>query len=266
MSLEEKIMLKLQEAEFSVGSDTYKSVFGKYYKNDKEITRNDYFNAKATPSAQLKKTPLNYRDDSDEDLLDASRRGDRRAQDILISRYEKLVWHISKPYFLPGAEQQDLVQEGLLGVYDAMDKYDPRKNGSFKDFAMLAAKRNILNAVQAATRKKREIENDYDNLDDVVTSTSRGNPEKAYQDKADYDRLINYVNKNFSPLEKDIFSSYIKGYKYDDMAKRLNKSYKSIEKAMERIRYKLKNYKSSIKDSRVIRLLNDSLLLEVLKQ
>lgn len=244
---------RLTEAEFEYKGVHYKAYFGKYTKDGKPISADDYRRARED---SLRGKSVSYNSADDEDLVLLANKGDRRAQDQIILRYEKLVRSIAKGMFLPGGDTEDLVQEGLLGIASAMKSYIPGRNKDFKQTAILAAKRNMLDAIEKANRKKHAPLNTAERPEDDAgyraSYSDRHDPARVYAEKEDRQRLINYMKKHLTAHQMRILGLYLQGFNYNQIADKLNTNNKAVNNAMNNIRARLKSYQSSYKESLIV--------------
>lgn len=196
-----------------------------------------------------------YADISDEALVKSANQGDTQALDALIKRYEKIVKIRSRAYYLIGGDVDDLIQEGLIGLYKAVKDYKDIKNSSFESFAKLCITRQILTAIKSASRQKHLPLNSYISinkpfcenegdraLSDLGTfGLGVSDPEEVFIGKEDIELLEYTIEKMLSGLEKKVFNLYVSGKTYVEIADLLNKPVKSVDNAIQRIRRKLGN-------------------------
>ena len=192
---------------------------------------------------------------SDEALIARIRQGDRTAEGLLYDRYKQLVRSRAHSYFLIGADHEDLVQEGMIGLYKAVCEYDESKAASFKSFAELCITRQILSAIKQATRKKHGPLNNYVSLNrsetsdgdltllDTVRSLSVADPEDVVIGRENFDQLVQHLNNVLSPMEQRVLNLYLCGYSYPQIAAKLEKPAKSIDNAMQRVKRKLEGFR-----------------------
>lgn len=221
-----------------------------------EVSEEEYQSVKERVKSQ------GYRKSNDEDLVVLSNKGDDRAQEEIITRYEKLVRHVAKDLFLPGGDQEDLVQEGLLGLVSAMKDYKPGSNKNFKQFAVLAAKRNMLDAIDAANTQRNAPLNQADDYETALSNkptSNKSDPESSAMQKADKDRLTSYMKDNLTKWEMEVLGYYLKGYNYDEIADKTGKNNKSINNAMNMVRSKLRKYKELYKESALVESILESI-------
>ncbi len=186
---------------------------------------------------------------SDEAVAAMAQGGNTQALDHLIARYRNYVYSKANTYFLVGAEKEDLVQEGLIGLYKAVKEYDPACGSSFLHFANLCVLRQILTAIKTATRKKHSPLNSYISLDKAGEDTAEEflpsigdgeqNPEDIIIGKEDLNNIECKISKVLSKYELQVFMYYTEGMSYDEIAVMLDKERKSVDNALCRIKKKL---------------------------
>ena len=194
---------------------------------------------------------------SDEQLIACIRKGDHEAERLLYERYKQLVRSRAHSYFLIGADYEDLVQEGMLGLYKAVCEYDEEKAASFKSFAELCVTRQILSAIKNATRKKHTPLNHYVSLNsspveadgeltllDTMRSLRVADPEDVVIGRENFERMVLYLEKTLSPMERRVLSLYLDGYSYPQIAAHIHKPLKSVDNAMQRVKHKLESFRS----------------------
>ena len=193
---------------------------------------------------------------TDEALLARIRQGDEEAERLLYERYKQLVRSRAHSYFLIGADHEDLVQEGMLGLYKAVCEYDENKAASFKSFAELCVTRRILSAIKRATRKKHGPLNNYVSLNrpemtdgdltllDTVRSLTVADPEDVVIGRESFERMVQYLEKTLSPMERRVLSLYLDGFSYPQIAAHINRPLKSVDNAMQRVKRKLEGFRN----------------------
>jgi RNA polymerase sporulation-specific sigma factor len=193
---------------------------------------------------------------TDEALIARIRQGDEEAERLLYERYKQLVRSRAHSYFLIGADHEDLVQEGMLGLYKAVCEYDENKAASFKSFAELCVTRQILSAIKHATRKKHGPLNNYVSLSrpemtdsdltllDTVRSLTVADPEDVVIGRENFDQLLQHLTKVLSPMEQRVLSLYLCGYSYPQIAAKLQKPNKSVDNAMQRVKHKIEKFRN----------------------
>jgi RNA polymerase sporulation-specific sigma factor len=188
---------------------------------------------------------MNLKNQSDETLVKMAKENNKEATDTLLLRYTEIVKRLAGSYFLIGGETDDLVQEGLLGVLDAIDSYDNTKNDRFYPFAKLCINRKMIKAINSSQTQKNSPLNSYVSLDneeginDYLIDEFM-DPERLLTDKENEEIARNMILKILSPFERKVFSQMLLGYDYVQIADLLNKPVKSIDNAIQRIKLKVK--------------------------
>lgn len=185
-------------------------------------------------------------DDSDSDLLKRVANGDTSAEEELVVRYSRLVRACARPYFLAGGDQEDLIQEGMLGLLSAARRFTPERSVRFSTFAEYCIRRRIFDAIKASMRDKSIPLNTYVSLEsprfDEIYSTSTSklsDPEELFIANERVEEIKKYLDGSLSGLEKNILDMYLEGMSYSEMAEVVGKSTKSVDNAVQRIRKKL---------------------------
>ncbi len=200
-----------------------------------------------------------YNKMSDEELVLRYHNGDNGAADFLVEKYKNLVRMKARTYFLVGADNDDLIQEGMIGLYKAIRDYKSDKNVVFMVFASLCINRQIMSAVTAYNRQKNSPLNNYLSLDtpvtdeqgedavlsDVIASKADKNPEDLFIAKEQSGQLITEVFEMLSKMERTVLELYIEGLSYSEIGKVLDKSPKAIDNAIQRIRNKINGIRNS---------------------
>lgn len=186
-----------------------------------------------------------------EELCHKAREGSAEAERKLIDHLSSDVQRIASSTFSEGLETEDLAQEGLIGLLEAIRDYDLTKNDSFRPFAILCIKRQIKSAQERMLRKKNQPLNDYVSLDlspeedgydlSQILSVEKDNPEKLVLEDDARAELFHRIESLMSPLERQILFLKTQGYKGKDLAKILNITPKSVDNALQRIRKKLES-------------------------
>ena len=192
-----------------------------------------------------------YNDIPDEQLIKQIRMGDNNAQNYLLEKYKSLVNMKANRFFLVGAEDDDMVQEGMIGLFKAIQSFDLEKNNSFKTFANLCIERQLITAIKTSNRQKHMPLNSsfslnlsaYDENDDTtvmeILDTNTAEDPLDTITKREYIEFVeNKIDKKLSGFEKQVLSRYIQGESYVDIANKLNSPVKSIDNAIQRIRKK----------------------------
>jgi len=188
----------------------------------------------------------------DIELVMLAKRGNTKAVSILINKYKNFVRSRSKSYFIVGADKEDIVQEGLIGLFKAIRDFNPDKKTSFRAFAELCIMRQIITAIKTATRQKHLPLNSYVSLNkpifedngerimaDVISSTRTCNPEEIYVALELTKSIKEKMKKYLSGLESKVLAEYLKGLSYYEVAKNIGKHIKSVDNALQRIKRKI---------------------------
>ncbi|MBE3563222.1 MAG: RNA polymerase sporulation sigma factor SigH [Hydrogenibacillus schlegelii] len=189
---------------------------------------------------------------SDEELVARIHAGDRKATDRLIERYRGFVRAKARPYFLVGADRDDIVQEGMIGLYKAIRDYRPDRATTFRSFADLCITRQMLSAVKMATRQKHIPLNSSISLDrpvrdeeaertllDVLGDGGHLDPARLLIRREDVAALEEKMSEILSDLEKRVLMLYLDGRSYEEIAADLGRHIKSIDNALQRVKRKL---------------------------
>ena len=189
---------------------------------------------------------------SDEELIVRYRDGDTDAMDFIFERYKHLVRKKAKAMFLAGGDNDDLIQEGMIGLYKAIRDYHTDREASFATFASMCINRQMITAVAASNRKKNMPLNTYVSYDmpaggdedsdmrlvDILQSQTELNPEKLLIDKEHNRDLKSRLKEVLSTFEQQVLTYYLEGMDYTAIAKKMQKPPKSVDNAMQRIRSK----------------------------
>ncbi|OMF23765.1 RNA polymerase factor sigma-70 [Paenibacillus sp. FSL H8-0548] len=198
---------------------------------------------------------LEYDSSTDEDIVEAVRNGDSIALEYLINKYRNFVRAKARSYFLIGADREDIVQEGMIGLYKAIRDFKGDKLASFKAFAELCITRQIITAIKTATRQKHIPLNSYVSLDkpiydedsdrtllDVICGTRVSNPEELIINQEEFIGLEDKMSEILSDLERKVLMLYLDGRSYQEIAVDLDRHVKSIDNALQRVKRKLERY------------------------
>lgn len=191
----------------------------------------------------------------DEQLIELVHKGDSEALDFLIQKYRNFVRAKARSYFLVGADKEDIVQEGMIGLYKAIRDYKEDKLTSFKAFAELCIIRQIITAIKTATRQKHIPLNSYVSLDkpiydeesdrtlmDVISGAKIMNPEELIINREKYGNIEGKISELLSDLERKVLALYLDGQSYQEISEELNRHVKSIDNALQRVKRKLERY------------------------
>ena len=177
----------------------------------------------------------------EKELLQLAKNSETAVEELL-NLYKPLVSKIARQYFLVGGEIDDLIQEGMIGLFRAIQTYDDTKNASFKTFATLCIKRKMQSAIRNANANKNLIFNelfDDEMLDYIEQPSEKENPEKKAISKENYKYIKNEIKTKLSNFEYEVLQKYVAGLSYIDIANHYGVSKKSIDNALFRIRGKL---------------------------
>ncbi|CAB1261519.1 RNA polymerase sporulation sigma factor SigH [Clostridium sp. MT-14] len=188
----------------------------------------------------------------DEEVIVEAKKGDVRAQEYLIGKYENFVKSKAKSYFLIGADKEDIYQEGMIGLYKAIRDFKSDKLSSFKAFAELCVTRQIITAIKTATRQKHIPLNTYVSLNkpiydeesdrtllDVLSEAKVADPEELIISREELNHIQNEIGEVLSSLEMEVLMSYLDGKSYQEIACDLDRHAKSIDNALQRVKRKL---------------------------
>jgi len=191
----------------------------------------------------------------DEQLVEDARSGNMEALEYLIHKYRNFVRAKARSYFLIGADREDIIQEGMIGLYKAVRDYRSDKLSSFKAFAELCITRQIITAIKTATRQKHIPLNSYISLNkpifdeesdrtllDVLSCARICDPEELVINQEDFNSIENKIGELLSDLEWEVLTSYLKGKSYQEIAAELDRHVKSIDNALQRVKRKLERY------------------------
>ncbi|MEI4790100.1 RNA polymerase sporulation sigma factor SigH [Bacillus sp. FJAT-53060] len=191
----------------------------------------------------------------DEQVIERVHVGDSDALDYLITKYRNFVRAKARSYFLIGADREDIVQEGMIGLYKSIRDFREDKLTSFKAFAELCITRQIITAIKTATRQKHIPLNSYVSLDkpiydeesdrtllDIISGAKALNPEDLIISKEEFDDIEMKMGELLSELERKVLVLYLDGRSYQEISEDLNRHVKSIDNALQRVKRKLEKY------------------------
>ena len=190
----------------------------------------------------------------DEELISRFKNGESEILDYLMEKYKNMVRKKARTMFLIGGENDDLIQEGMIGLFKAVRDFD-RSQGSFYYFADLCIGRQIYHAIEAASRKKHGPLNSYISLSEDASDTSgvplaesiswrEDNPEQILIERENVEQFLEEIRSNLSPLEQKVLTDYLDGMNYRQIAEKWNKPEKSIDNALQRIKSKVQKLRS----------------------
>lgn len=205
--------------------------------------------------SQLNPDNLQQNQIADEQLLAQIKSGDGIALDQLINKYKNFVRAKAKTYFLVGADKEDIVQEGMIGLFKAIRDFKDEKLVSFKSFAEICVTRQIITAIKTATRQKHMPLNSYISLNkpvfeddgertlmETINHDTVSDPELLFISKEEFNRIEGKINEILSPLELEVLHFYLQGKSYQQIAVILNKEVKSIDNALQRVKKKIEKF------------------------
>ena len=191
----------------------------------------------------------------DEEIVELSRSGDKDAEEFLVNKYKNFVRAKARSYFLIGADREDIIQEGMIGLFKAIRDYRFDKLSSFRAFAELCITRQIITAIKTATRQKHIPLNSYVSLNrpvfdedsdrtlmDIISGTKITDPEELVISREEYDDIEDKMGELLSSLEWQVLMSYLEGKTYQEIAVALKRHVKSIDNALQRVKRKLERY------------------------
>ena len=192
---------------------------------------------------------------SDEEIVALVHLGNSDALDFLITKYRIFVKAKARSYFLIGADREDIIQEGMIGLYKAIRDFKGDKLSSFRAFAELCVTRQIITAIKTATRQKHIPLNSYVSLDkpiydeesertllDVITGPVTEDPENLMINREEYSNLEDKMAEVLSDLEQQVLALYLEGRSYNEISELLNRHVKSIDNALQRVKKKLERH------------------------
>jgi RNA polymerase sporulation-specific sigma factor len=191
----------------------------------------------------------------DEEMVELAKTGDSLAQEYLINKYKNFVRAKARSYFLIGADREDIIQEGMIGLFKAIRDFKGDKLSSFRAFAELCITRQIITAIKTATRKKHIPLNSYVSLNkpiydedsdrtllDVISGTRISDPEELIINREEFDDIEEKMGEILSSLEWEVLMAYLQGKSYQEIALELDRHVKSIDNALQRVKRKLERY------------------------
>lgn len=195
---------------------------------------------------------LDYKNMEDEDIVDAAKMGNPFALEYLISRYKGFVKSKARTYFLVGADRDDIIQEGMIGLYKAIRDYDRDKLASFRSFAEICITRQIITAIKSATRQKHIPLNSYVSLNrpmyeedsertlmDIIEGARISDPMEVFIGRESMYNIETRIGEVLSELEAEVLRHYIQGKSYSEIAAEMKRDVKSIDNALQRVKKKL---------------------------
>ena len=209
------------------------------------------------PDLNAKNIKADFSTMEDNEIAKQASGGDNSALNYLLTKYKGLARNKARSYFLVGADREDIIQEGMIGLFKAIRDYNPERQSSFYTFADLCITRQIITAVKTATRKKHMPLNSYvpiykpgeelsdRSLLDTLPKTSELNPENIFIEEEGKSEIEGEIFKMLSKLERDVLMLHLKGKRYDEIAGKLGRDTKTVDNALQRIKRKLDKYLST---------------------
>lgn len=195
---------------------------------------------------------INYEELKDEEVVALAQNGDKQAVDFILNKYKDFVEIRSLPYFMAGGERDDLVQEGLIGLYKAIKSYTDERKANFKTFAEICVVRQMISAVKSSTRKKNSPLNHYisihvpeDEMDTIsgkLIDIKNSDPESMLIEKEAADGMQDKINSILSDFEAEVLGYYLSGISYKEIAESIGKPAKAVDNALCRIKKKIEKY------------------------
>lgn len=191
----------------------------------------------------------------DETIVESAKSGNNEALDLIIKKYKNFVRAKARSYFLIGADREDIIQEGMIGLYKAIRDYRPDKLTSFRAFAELCITRQIITAIKTATRQKHIPLNSYVSLNkpiydeesdrtllDIISGHKITDPEELIICREELLNMEDKIGEILSDLELKVLMLYLQGRSYQEIAEDLKRHVKSIDNALQRVKRKLERY------------------------
>lgn len=188
----------------------------------------------------------------DDEIIVLATNGNSKAVDYIINKYVRLVRSKARPYFLIGADREDIIQEGMIGLFKAIRDYRVDKDSSFKIFAEVCISRQIITAIKTATRQKHIPLNSYISLNkpmfddendrtllDIIDEKVSQDPEQMYINREKFAIIEQKIYQVLSSLEKKVLKLYLEGKRYNEIAEKMGKPMKAIDNALQRVKRKL---------------------------
>ena len=193
-----------------------------------------------------------YEEMTDEQIVQLAQAGEEPALVYLLNKYKNFVRSKARSYFLIGADHEDIVQEGMIGLFKASRDYREDRLSSFRAFAELCITRQIITAIKTATRQKHIPLNSYVSLNkpiydeesdrtllDVITEGYLANPEDVLINREDMSLIEVRIAQSLSPLERQVLAKYLQGKSYQEISRDMKRQIKSIDNALQRVKRKL---------------------------
>lgn len=198
---------------------------------------------------------VDYNSMRDKDIVELFRGGDSLALDYLLDKYKNFVISRSMPYFIVGGDREDIIQEGMIGLFKAIRDYDDSRGTSFISFVEICITRHMITAIKTATRKKHLPLNSYISLNkaafeedsarsliDIVEGSHISDPLEVYLSEEETIKMEKSMNSILTDLELQVITSYLKGKSYKEISFEIERDHKCIDNALQRIKKKLSRY------------------------
>lgn len=183
---------------------------------------------------------IDYKDFSDEELICRLRAGESSIEEYLLEKYKPFVKSKSRALFLVGGDKEDLIQEGMIGLFKAIRDYNSENGAPFAAFAKLCVERQIYTAIEAAGRMKNAPLNAYISLSEESETLMDGGIEDEVIEKTSFQQMYLAAQAHLSKMEKEVLSFFLEGKEYTEIAEILGKTDKSIDNALQRIKAKIR--------------------------
>lgn len=206
-------------------------------------------------SIAVKEYCVSYAEMSDEEIVKLAQQGEQFAIEFLVDKYKNFVRAKARAYFLIGADREDIIQEGMIGLFKAIRDYNGDKLTSFRAFAELCITRQIITAIKTATRQKHIPLNSYVSLNkpvydeesdrtlmDIITTNKITNPEEIIISREEFIFIEKKMGEILSSLEWKVLMAYLEGKSYQEISADLKRHVKSIDNALQRVKRKLEKY------------------------
>ncbi|HCA46188.1 MAG TPA: RNA polymerase sporulation sigma factor SigH [Armatimonadetes bacterium] len=196
-----------------------------------------------------------WRSMDEDDVIRLAKQGSGEATEFLLRKYQGLVEAKAKSYFLMGAEREDVIQEGMIGLFKAIRDFSMHRFGGFRKFAALCVTRQIISAVKCASRQKHHALNSYVSVDaslpdadedgmleEVLAEEGEHGPDTAVIGRELQRRVALEMERSLSELEREVLQEYLRGHSYRDIADGLGTNVKQVDNALQRAKKKLEEY------------------------
>jgi RNA polymerase sporulation-specific sigma factor len=200
----------------------------------------------------------------DEEIVQDARNGSDKALEFIMNKYKNFVRSRARTYFLIGADREDIVQEGMIGLYKAIRDFKEDKLSSFRAFAELCITRQIITAIKTATRQKHIPLNSYISLNrplfdeesdrtlmDIICEEKIYDPEEMMISREEFSGIETRMGEILSELEWEVLSSYLQGKSYHEISADLKRHVKSIDNALQRVKKKLDKYLEEVRSKEI---------------